>query len=175
MIERTTLILRWALGQFICLLLSLQESYLMAFRKWCVVIAAWAALAGLSWLGAQVNPTAGKERGRLAFSHGLPQMDGAHLQVKVVDVKYGPGESSASHSHPCPVIGYVVEGSIRTQVKGEAEAIYQAGESFYEAPNGVHLVSANASTTAPARLLAYFICDHSGPLSVAAPTEGSQK
>ena len=30
------------------------------------------------------------------------------------------------------------------QVKGEPEALYKAGQSFYEAPNGIHAVSANA-------------------------------
>ena len=51
-------------------------------------------------------------------------------------------------------------------MKGEPEMTYKAGESFYEAPNGVHLVSANASSTEPARLVAYLICDHDTPLSV---------
>lgn len=59
------------------------------------------------------------------------------------------------------------------QVKGERENIYKAGESFYEAPDGVHAVSANASRTERARFLAYFICDHEGPLSVpVAPAGG---
>jgi quercetin dioxygenase-like cupin family protein len=106
---------------------------------------------------------------RMAFSHALPTMDGAHLNVKLVEVNYAPGASSPAHSHPCPVIGYVVEGALRFQVQGELEIIYKAGETFYEAPNGVHLVSANASTTAPAKLLAYFVCDHETPLSVAPP------
>ena len=30
-------------------------------------------------------------------------------------------------------------------MKGEPETIYKAGESFYEAPKGIHLISANAS------------------------------
>jgi len=60
----------------------------------------------------------------------------------------------------------VLEGAIRTQVKGESDAIYHAGQTFYEPPNGVHQVSANASTTEPARLLALFTCDHEAPLSV---------
>jgi len=67
------------------------------------------------------------------------------------------------------VIGYVVEGAYRTQVDGETEKIYKAGETFYEAPNGIHLVSANASSTQPVRFIAYFICDHDTPLSVPAP------
>ena len=110
-----------------------------------------------------------KERARIVFSKPLPKLEGDHLKAVLVEVNYGPGESSAPHSHPCAVIGYVVEGTLRTKVKGEAEAIYKAGESFYEAPNGVHEVSANASQKDPLKFLAYFTCDHDAPLSTAAP------
>jgi hypothetical protein len=44
--------------------------------------------------------------------------------------------------------------------------VYHAGESFFEAPTDTHLVSANASADAPARFLAYFVCDHQTPFSV---------
>lgn len=110
-----------------------------------------------------------KERGRVVLSQPLPKLDGDHLKATVVEVNYGPGESSSPHSHPCAVIGYVVEGALRTQVRGNPEVVYQAGESFYEAPNGVHAVSANASQTKPAKLIAYFVCDHDVPLSVDVP------
>ncbi len=106
-----------------------------------------------------------KDRARVALAHAMPKLDGAHLTATVVEVHYGPGESSPQHSHPCSVVGYVVEGAIRTHVKGEPEAIYKAGEAFYEAPNGIHEVSANASQTQPATLIAYFVCDHDMPLS----------
>ena len=109
------------------------------------------------------------ERARVALSHDLPRLNGEQLSVTVVEVNYGPGESSTPHSHPCPVIGYVLEGTLRTQVKGEPLAIYKAGETFYEAPNGVHLVSANASDKERARLLAYFVCDEHSALSVDVP------
>jgi quercetin dioxygenase-like cupin family protein len=68
----------------------------------------------------------------------------------VVEVHYGPGESSPQHSHPCPVIGYVVHGVYRSQIEGEPEEAYKAGDTFYEAPNGLHVLSANASKTEPA-------------------------
>src|ERR1035437_5268118 len=95
-----------------------------------------------------------KERARVALSHALPKLKGEHLKATVVEVHYAPGESSPPHSHACAVIGYVVEGAIRTQDKGEPEAIYKPGESFYEAPHGVHLVSANASQIQPATFIA---------------------
>jgi quercetin dioxygenase-like cupin family protein len=37
--------------------------------------------------------------------------------------------------------------------------IYRAGESFFEPPGSIHLVSENASATEPAALLAIFIAD----------------
>jgi quercetin dioxygenase-like cupin family protein len=122
-------------------------------------------------------PSQAKDRARIVFSKPLPKLDGDHLKVVLVEVRYGPGEASSPHSHPCAVLGYVVEGAVRTQVKGEREVTFKAGESFYEAPNGVHLISANASSTEPAKLVAYMICDHDAPLSVAAPeskTEGGK-
>jgi quercetin dioxygenase-like cupin family protein len=103
---------------------------------------------------------------RVAISQALPQLDGAQLKASVVEVVYEPGGYSTPHSHPCPVIVYVLEGTLREQVQGEPEATYKAGESFYEPPNGVHMVSSNVSKTEPAKFLAYFVCDHETPLSV---------
>lgn len=113
-----------------------------------------------------------KQRARVAISQPLPQLGGSHLKVTLVEVNYGPGESSAPHSHPCPVIAYVAEGAIRTRIKGHRETTYKAGESFYEPPHGVHLVSADASLTKPAKLLAFFVCDNEGPLSI--PQNGGE-
>jgi quercetin dioxygenase-like cupin family protein len=121
------------------------------------------------WVNAKAVSRASATQPRMAFSHGLPPLDGAHLSVKVVEVTYEPGEASLPHSYPCPVIGYVLEGAVRMQVQGEPEAIFKAGESFYEAPNGVHAVSANAIKEVRARFLAYFVCDHDTPLTVAPP------
>jgi quercetin dioxygenase-like cupin family protein len=109
------------------------------------------------------------EAARIVFTHGLPAQDGGRLEAEVVEVTYGPGEWSPAHSHPCAVVGYVIEGAVRMQVKGEPEATYKAGQCFYEAPNSVHAISANASKTKRARFLAYFTCDHESPLTVAAP------
>ena len=130
---------------------------------------AWSQVAATSSQGGA------KERARTVFSKSLPKLDGDHLKATLLEVRYGPGEASTPHSHPCAVIGDVVEGEIRTQVKGEPEMTYKAGESFYEAPNGVHLVSANASATEPAKFVAYLICDHDSPLSVDVPESVHQE
>jgi quercetin dioxygenase-like cupin family protein len=111
-------------------------------------------------------PQNAPSRSRIAIAQGLPPLDGQHLEATVVDVTYEPGGANTAHRHPCPVIGYVLEGSLRMQVEGQPERTYQPGETFYEAPTDVHVVSANASADKPARFLAYFVCDHRTPLSV---------
>ena len=95
----------------------------------------------------------------------LPRMAGDHLTASVLEVTYPPGGFSSPHSHPCPVLVYVISGAIRSQVQGGPEKIYEAGETFYEAPNGIHAVSANASATEPAKFIAFFLNDHAAPLS----------
>ena len=144
-------------------------------RRWftCAGVALCAGLASTAFRATgQTSPStspAKKERARVLLSKALPQLDGAGLKVTLVEVNYAPGEASHAHSHPCAVVGYVAAGAIRTQVKGEPLMIYKAGKSFYEAPNGIHLISANASSTEPAKLLAYLLCDHEAPLSVDVP------
>jgi quercetin dioxygenase-like cupin family protein len=137
-----------------------------------LALAPAALVAGHAAMPAVSSPL--DARVRPVFSQALPQLDGSRLQVKTVEVTYPPGGSSAPHNHPCPVIGYVLKGAVRMQVKGGAPAIYRAGDSFYEAPNGIHLVSENVSAKEPATFLAYFICDHSTPLSVKVPATQSE-
>ncbi len=137
----------------------------MNFRKKSVWFAAAILVIALTSRIAWTHPAPAKDRASILLSQALPKLAGDHLKATLVDVRYGPGESSPAHSHPCPVIVHVVEGLIRTQVQGEPEATYKTGDSFYEGPNGVHAVSANASATEPAEFVALFICDHDGPLS----------
>ena len=124
--------------------------------------------------GAQAGGGAPGAAVREVFSHALPRLRGNRLRVQVVEVAYPPGGASRPHSHPCAVVGYVLAGAIRTRVQGEPEALYQAGQTFYEAPNGVHAVSANASATEPARFLAYLTCDRATELSVPVATHPSK-
>ena len=104
---------------------------------------------------------------RVAHTQSLPALDGRALRVSTIEVTYPPGGSSAPHRHDCPVIGYVLDGAVRMEVEGERPAVYRRGESFYEPPGAVHLVSANESRELPARFLAWFVCDSDAPLSIA--------
>jgi quercetin dioxygenase-like cupin family protein len=81
--------------------------------------------------------------------------------LKGVLVEYGPGGFSPGHTHPKSAFIYatVLEGAIRSKVNNGPETIYKAGQNFSEMPGDRHGVSANASTTEPAKLLAVFVVD----------------
>ena len=93
------------------------------------------------------------------FSHAIPNIPGKSLIA--LEVSYAPGGASAPHRHAGSafIYAYVVSGQIVSQVDGQPERIYRAGESWYESPGAHHPVSRNASKTEPAKLLAVFVVD----------------
>jgi quercetin dioxygenase-like cupin family protein len=116
------------------------------------------ALAALSFTAASAGDRpAGKVT--VVFDHALPNVPGKSMRGVLVE--YGPGGGSPAHTHPKSAFIYatVLEGAIRSSVNGSPEKVYQAGENFYEDPGSRHQVSANASDTEPARLLAVFVLD----------------
>ena len=95
----------------------------------------------------------------IVFDQPLPNVPGK--SIKGVLVEYGPGGSSSAHVHPKSAFIYatVLDGDIKSKVNDGPEKTYQAGENFSEIPGDRHGVSANASSTKPARLLAVFVVD----------------
>lgn len=95
----------------------------------------------------------------LVYEHELPQVPGK--SVKGVLVEYGPGAANASHVHAPSALIYatVLEGAVLNQINGGAVRTFRKGENFTELPGDFHNVSANASQTEPATLLAVFVVD----------------
>jgi quercetin dioxygenase-like cupin family protein len=95
----------------------------------------------------------------VVFQHELPNVPGK--SVKGILVEYGPGGFSEAHRHPNSAFIYatVLEGAIRSQVNDGPVKTYKVGQNWSEQPGDRHRVSANASKTKPAKLLAVFIVD----------------
>ena len=98
------------------------------------------------------------------FQQQLPNVPGNTMTALLVS--YEPGGKSDAHHHAGAVFAYVLSGAIRSQVEPGGEVkVYEAGESFYEAPGSTHLVSENASDTEPASLLAVFVAEDGATLT----------
>jgi len=61
----------------------------------------------------------------------------------------------AGHTHQGPVIGYVIEGEIETQIEPAPAAFYKPGEFFSEPAGHLHRFMRNTRTTEPARLITF--------------------
>jgi quercetin dioxygenase-like cupin family protein len=96
-------------------------------------------------------------------SHALSNVPGK--RVTIVRVFYGPGGFTAAHRHAGSVTAYITKGEIRSQLAGGPVETFKVGQSFFEPPGATHLVSANASATEPAELIAVFVADEGAQLT----------
>ena len=117
------------------------------------------AAVALVSMAASPSSNAPEAKITVVFDHVLPNVPGKSMRGVLVE--YGPGVSSPAHTHPRSAFIYatVLEGAIRSQVNDGPVTTYRAGQSWSENPGDHHLVSANASTTMSARLLAVFVVD----------------
>ncbi|WP_084652019.1 cupin domain-containing protein [Bosea sp. BIWAKO-01] len=93
------------------------------------------------------------------YQHAVPGNPGK--SIKGVMVEYGPGGYSPSHTHAKSAIIYatVIAGAVRSQVNDGPVVTYRTGQNWTEMPGDHHRVSANASKTRAAKLLAVFLVD----------------
>jgi quercetin dioxygenase-like cupin family protein len=127
----------------------------IAFVATRAAVAAWPSLVSAE--------AASQERQTItpAFQEAIPNLPGKSLVALVVN--YPPGGATQAHYHPRSafVTGYVLSGSIRSQVNDGKAQVFRAGEHWTEPPDAYHPVSENASATEPASLLAIFVVDTS--------------
>jgi len=109
-----------------------------------------------------VTPLKAQETITPLMSNDLEEFPGKEVLMYTVD--FPPGFSSPVHRHNAHVSLYVLEGSVVMQVKGGKEITLTAGQSFYESPTDIHVVSRNASGSKPAKFLVFLIKDKNAPL-----------
>lgn len=114
----------------------------------------WGTLAGAALVIGQASVSA-EETVSVLMKLSLADMAGK--AAKVLTVECTPGAASDSHVHPGSVIAYVLEGAVVSQLEGEKPITYTKGQSWYEPPKKAHVVSKNASSTEPAKLLVFLL------------------
>jgi quercetin dioxygenase-like cupin family protein len=143
---------------------------LLNMSSWRLRPAAMAAVVSLSMLAA--NLASGDEARKSVpplMTRDLAGIPGK--EAIVLTVEYGPGESSRPHRHDSNVFVYVLEGAITMQVKGGLAVTLHPGQTYYESPSDIHVVSANASKTAPAKFLVFIVKDKGIPVTHAVSAE----
>ncbi|RRW52142.1 cupin domain-containing protein [Pseudomonas moraviensis] len=78
-------------------------------------------------------------------------------KAMMIEVDYQPGQSSIAHKHEGTAMAYVLDGEVISQIKGEKALTYKKGQFWYEPAGSEHLVSKNASSTKPAKLLVFMV------------------
>jgi quercetin dioxygenase-like cupin family protein len=100
----------------------------------------------------KVTPLMAKDLAGLADKEGM-----------MLTVEYEPGASSKEHRHDGHVFVYVLEGSVVMQVEGGNPVTLEPGQTFYESPSDVHIVSKNASDSKAAKFLVFIVKDKDKP------------
>ena len=123
------------------------------------IVATLAAIAALPGFVPVKAAAQDRETVTPAFQEAISNIPGKSLIGLVVS--YPPGGKSPAHSHPRSafITGYVLSGSIRSQVNDGETQVFHAGEHWTEPPDAYHPISENASATEPASLLAIFVVD----------------
>jgi len=110
------------------------------------------------------NPISAQETIRPIMTHALAADSGKEVLMYTVD--FPPAFSSPIHRHDAQVSVYVLEGSVVMQVRGGKELTLGPGQSFYEDPNDIHVVSRNASSSKAAKFLVFLIHKKDAPLVI---------
>ncbi|MEW6270933.1 MAG: cupin domain-containing protein [Thermodesulfobacteriota bacterium] len=87
-------------------------------------------------------------------------------EVTMITVDYAPGAADPVHRHDASAFVYVLEGTVEMQMKGGEKVTLRPGQTFYEDPDGVHLVGRNASDTEPARFVVVLVKNEGAPVLV---------
>ena len=102
------------------------------------------------------------------FNRVMDDVLGRRFTVRLTE--RDPGNGSPAHRHPgSHTVGYILEGTYEVKIDDGPVRTLKPGEVFYEAPNALHAISRNASTTQPLKYLVIQVSDPSKPATVPEP------
>jgi quercetin dioxygenase-like cupin family protein len=107
------------------------------------------------------TPRPSGERARYPLTGPLEGFDAV-----LIELNFRPGVSSPEHRHPGFILGYVVDGQVRTAINHDADQIVPAGGTFFEPLGALHTAFGSANKDAPARAVAFMVIPTGSPLTV---------
>ncbi|MCF0063772.1 cupin domain-containing protein [Dyadobacter chenwenxiniae] len=103
-----------------------------------------------------INSTAQQAVGRkdlLSVTLGIQSVD----KVQIKEITLSAGQHAPLHQHPCPVVGYVAEGSLIYQIQGQPAQTLNQGDAFYEPANTAIARFDNALADKPLKFIAFYL------------------
>ena len=91
--------------------------------------------------------------------------------VKADEITFKPGQKAPFHRHPCPVAGFIVEGTCLLQVEGKAPRILKTGDAFFEPAGTPILHFDNNSDSLPLKFIAYYLTNKEEALTEFLPAK----
>jgi quercetin dioxygenase-like cupin family protein len=81
-------------------------------------------------------------------------------KVDMREIQLDPLQKTGYHKHPCPVVGYIVSGTVLIQVEGDSAKTLGAGDVFFEPANKPMAHFDNVSTTEKLKFIAYYLLNN---------------
>ena len=92
------------------------------------------------------------------YKHSL--LNTTDKSILALKVTSPPSAQTPPHTHHGASVSVVgLTGSLLNKMNDDPMAIVKPGDSFYESPSCIHQISANASTTEEASMLATFVLE----------------
>ena len=89
-------------------------------------------------------------------------------EAVIVVAEIAPGATTGKHLHAGQEFAYILEGALLLTLDGKPAVTFKPGEAFQQPPQQVH-EGQNASTTAPVKILAFYLAEKGQPLTTAVP------
>jgi quercetin dioxygenase-like cupin family protein len=117
------------------------------------------AVAAL-WVARAATASSPASAGVVRILSQQPLAGQTGTDVTILTVDYPPGGSTPPHEHPGTTYAYVLEGSVVSKLDDGPTQTFTKGQMWTEQPHEHHMISANASSTEPAKLLVLMIAPH---------------
>ena len=98
------------------------------------------------------------ERARYKLTGPLEGFDAV-----LIELNFRPGRSSREHRHPGFILGYVVDGQVRTAINHDPDQVVPPGGAFFEPFGALHTAFGSANKDAPARAVAFTVVPTGSP------------
>ena len=110
---------------------------------------------------AAAQSTAPRSVGKDLMMKDLADLAGKQAVVRANE--YPPGTSNPPHRHNAHVFLHLLEGQLIVQVKEGQPVTLKPGDTYYESPSDIHVVSRNPSASVTARALVFMVKDIGAP------------